>query len=80
MATMKEKIDKRLNDGFIDNLHEYLSQQFPGVSFEKTIDLEQMRMVTKWESGDEELCEKIKLSLHAYESAYGRARFVVASL
>ena len=34
MATIKDKVDARLNDTFTENLREYLSGEFPGVKFE----------------------------------------------
>lgn len=74
MARIKDRIDKHLNDTFMDNLHEYLSSEFPGVSFEGRVSLSSFRLVTEWDSKDPMVCEKIKRSSKAFEAAYTKAR------
>jgi len=74
MATIKDKVDRHLNDTFIDNLHEYLKEQYPDVEFDRTIDIESMRMVSTWDSEDPETCAEIKKVAGAYEAAYLKAR------
>jgi len=71
---IKDKVDKRLNDTFTDNLCGYLESKFPGVKFESTFSLCDMRMVTTWDSKDPKVCEEIKKYAEAYEAAYSMAR------
>jgi len=74
MATIKEKVDKRLNDTFTENFREYLSSQFPKVTFESHCSLSEMRLVTTWDTEDSGICAEIKKIGAAYEAAYSKAR------
>ena len=74
MATIKDKIDKHLNDIYIDSLHEYLLCLFPAVKFEKGFNIVEMRMVTTWDTKKPSLCKKIKETATAYEEGFLRAR------
>jgi len=74
MATIKEKVDKRLNDTFTENLRKYLTGQFPGIKFESYCSLASMRLLTTWDAEDPEVCSEIKKVIVTYEAAYTKAR------
>lgn len=74
MTTIKEKVDKRLNDTFTENFREYLTKQFPDVKFESHVSLETLSMVTIWDTEDPQVCAEIKKIGAAYEAAYSKAR------
>lgn len=74
MATIKDRVDKRLNDTFTENFREYLSEQFPDITFESHCSLASMGMVTTWDSENPEICSEIEKVGAAYEAAYSKAR------
>ena len=75
MATIKEKIDRRLNDTFTENLREYLAGEFLGIKFETHCSLATMgSLITTWDSEDPDVCCEIKKVVKVYEAAYARAR------
>lgn len=74
MATIKEKIDRRLNDTFTENLRIFLKEKFPDIEFETTISLSSMRLVTTWNTKNKKICTEIKKYIEAYERAYTDAR------
>jgi hypothetical protein len=74
MSTIKDKIDRRLNDTFTENLRAFLKKKFPDVTFESHFNICSMRMVTEWDTEDPVKCGEIKKFAEAYEAAYSRAR------
>jgi len=71
---IKDKIDKRLNDTFTDNLCEFLANEFPKVAFKSEFNFLSMRRVTSWDTQDPKICAEIKKTVKAYEAAYSKAR------
>ena len=72
--TIIEKVDKRLNDTFTENLRGFLGEKFPDVKFESDFNICSMRMTTTWDTEDPEKCGEIKKLAEAYEAAYSKAR------
>ena len=73
MATIKEKISRRLNDTFTENLRNYLKTKFPNITFETIVDISSMRLITTWDSKNKKICIEIKKYAEAYEAAYLKA-------
>jgi len=70
MATIKDRIDKHLNNTFTNNLCEYLTGEFPGVKFESRFDfLGSMRKFTTWDTKNKSMCNKIKAVAKANAAA-----------
>jgi len=74
---LRDKIDKRLNDTFSENLLLFLNKKFPDVKFESFFNMFSMRRQTTWDSLDEKICADIKLVIEGYETAYSDARRII---